>query len=70
MNNTQSHMEKETNKNPRITKTMLNNKRNSKGISLLDFKLYYRAKVMKKHMSCIKIDMLINGIENHKFTHL
>jgi hypothetical protein len=36
------------NKKPRITKTMLNNKRTSRGISIPNLKLYYRATVKKK----------------------
>jgi hypothetical protein len=36
------------NKKPRIVETILNNKRTSRGITISDLKLYYRAIVEKK----------------------
>jgi hypothetical protein len=35
-------------KNPRIVKTILNNKRTAGRINILDLKLYYRAKMIKQ----------------------
>jgi hypothetical protein len=37
-------------KKPRVAKTTLNNKRTSGEISILDLKLYYRARVIKKKL--------------------
>jgi len=56
------------NKKPKITKTILNRK---EGISILDFKLYYRAIVIKLHDIGTETNRLINGIKlrTKKLTH-
>ena len=61
-NSSQIHLEK---KSKRV-KTILNNKRKARGITILDLKLYYRALVIKKKKLPsvgTETDTLINGIE-------
>ena len=52
--------------NPRIAKTILYNKRISEGITIPDFKLHYRAILIKMHGIHINTDRLIDRIEDPK----
>ena len=48
--NSQNHMEKQK---PRISKTILYNKKTSRGIAITDFKLYYREMAIRTQSTAI-----------------
>jgi hypothetical protein len=60
-------------KKPRIVKTILNNKRTSRGITIPDLKLYYRAiMIKKKKKNCMVLvqRQMDPEIKSHIYGHL